>query len=135
MIRRFFFGLFLIASLVLGGYNAWQIGQLQEEMTRVQANLTLLSHHQLPKESAAEPALSDLDLADLHVQRAREAMSKGDFGAAQSELTRAVDDVQRTAAGPAEQTRETVAHARSTLAALQAQADRLWKDLHGAGAQ
>jgi len=133
MIRRFFFGLFLMVSLALSGYNAWQIHALQKEMSGLQANLSILARHRADRNAersaSSGPALSDLDLADLHVQRAREEMAKGDFGAAQGELTKAVDDVQRTAAGPEEQTRATVAHARSTLSALQTQADRLWHDL------
>jgi hypothetical protein len=129
MIRRFFTRVLLVILIAACGYNGWQTHLLQQQVAQLQARQTHEAGH---KASATRADTSWIDQANLHLERAKDAVARADFGTAQHELVLGEDDAQRAAREPVQQTQATLAQTRRSLAALQSQADSLWRKVHPA---
>lgn len=120
MIRRFLTRILITGLIVACGYNLWQVHQLRGELARLRTQVR-----------GGRPALaveerwSWIDLANMHADRAREALTRGDLGIARAELSRGADDLQRATWEPTAKTKTMIQEARRTLETLQAQADGL----------
>ncbi len=130
MIRRALSSIIIVALLAAWGWSAWQVQQLrvqvralQSENRAVHAQNKRLAHGQEPR---AED-VSWLARADAHIQKAGDALSRGDVGRTQRELSAGANDMGRAVRAPAAQAGATLArtHAQITqldqrLTALQA---------------
>lgn len=123
MIRRFLTRVLMVILIGACGYNGWQVHQLQGEVANLRAQVKSPKRATVTAPTVTEPS-SWLDRANLHADNARAALSRGDFGTAQRELTRGSDDLRRAARAPEARASETLAQARQTLAALQEQVNR-----------
>lgn len=132
MIRRFLTRVLMVILIAVCGYNGWQIHQMQGEIVLLQAETNAVHRAGTkPPASADDPATrSWLDQADVHAGHAQAAIERGDFNAAQHELTAGVNDVHHAVQEPEKKTQATLDQARRTLASLQAQAGSLWRKLH-----
>jgi hypothetical protein len=129
MIRRFFTRFLMVMLIAACGYNGWQVHQLQQEVVQLQAQQTHEAGHKVPV-TRAGTSTSWIDQANLHLERAKDAVARADFGTAQHELVLSEDDAQRAAREPVQKTQATLAQTRRSLAALQSQADSLWRKVH-----
>lgn len=124
----------LVIILLIGvcGYNWWQIRQLRYEVGKLQTT-GISARHKACERHAASVALSAqswLAQANQHMDSARVAMERSDFGTARSELERGGADLHNTVQQPETQTRAALDQARRSLADLQAKANGMVRNLH-----
>lgn len=134
MIRLFLTSVMMLAFAAGCLYFWWQSVQLRGQVATLQAQVVQLKkrearhggrHHGAVLTGAGAESEDDaaaegwLALANRHADNAKAAFDRHDFGTAQAEFTKAIDDVRRGTEEPVQAAQSTVVQVRQKIAQLQ----------------